>query len=111
MQYKSKRSKATDIPASVKKRVFERDKGRCVICGNNYNVMPSSHILSRAKGGKGIEENIVTMCTNFTPNKCHYYFDNGTKEQRDFMMKKIEKYMKKIYGENWDISNNKYIKK
>lgn len=31
---KSKRSKATDIPMSVKKKVFERDKGRCVVCKN-----------------------------------------------------------------------------
>ena len=36
---KSKRAKATDIPMSVKKKVFERDNGRCVVCGNNYNVM------------------------------------------------------------------------
>ena len=110
MQYKSKRSKATDIPASVKKRVFERDKGRCVICGNNYNVMPSSHILSRAKGGKGIEENIVTMCTNFTINKCHYYYDNGSKIQREQMFNKIKNYMKKIYGDNWNIEDLKYKK-
>ncbi len=57
---KSKRAKATDIPMSVKKKVFERDHGGCcVVCGNNYNVMPNAHILSRAKGGLGIETNVA----------------------------------------------------
>ena len=44
---KSKRSKATDIPMSVKKKVFERDHGCCVVCGNSYNVMPDAHYISR----------------------------------------------------------------
>ena len=56
---KTKRSQATDIPMSVKQKVWERDGGRCIICGNAYNVMPNAHILSRAKGGLGIETNII----------------------------------------------------
>lgn len=107
---KSKRSKATDISMSVKKKVFERDKGKCVVCGNCINVMPNAHILSRAKGGLGVETNIVTLCTNFTFNQCHYKYDNGTREERDRIFKKIEKHMKKIYGEEWNIKNQKYKK-
>lgn len=34
MSYKSKRSKATDIPKKVKERVYKRDGGKCIICGN-----------------------------------------------------------------------------
>ena len=48
---KSKRSKAIDIPMSVKKKVFERDRGRCVVCGNYCNVMPNAHYIARSKGG------------------------------------------------------------
>ena len=107
---KTKRSKATDIPMSVKKKVFERDNGRCVICGNNYNVMPNAHILSRAKGGLGIETNVVTMCTLLTPNKCHHKFDNGTKQEHEKIYNKIEKYMKSIYGDDWCIEDQKYKK-
>lgn len=73
---KSKRTKATDIPQSVKKKVFERDNGCCVICGNNYNIMPNSHFVRRSHGGLGIEENIFTACTNFTPLKCHERWDH-----------------------------------
>ncbi len=110
MRYKTKRSKATDIPMSVKKRVFERDGGKCVYCGCTINVMPNAHILSRNKGGLGIETNIVTLCTNFTPNQCHYKFDNGTREEHDRIFKKIEKHMKKIYGDSWNIENQKFKK-
>ena len=94
---------------SVKRKVWERDKGRCVVCGNSYNVMPNAHILSRAKGGLGIETNIVTMCTNFTNNKCHYYYDNGSREQREKIYKKIEEYMKGYY-KNWNIDEQRYKK-
>ena len=107
---KSKRTKATDIPMSVKNKVWERDRGCCVVCGNNYNVMPNAHILSRAKGGLGIETNVVTLCTNLTPNKCHHKFDNGTKEGRQYILDKITKYMKNIYGDNWNIEDQRYKK-
>ena len=107
---KTARSKATDIPMSVKKKVFERDGGRCVICGNAYSVAPNAHILSRAKGGLGIETNIVTLCTIVSTNKCHHRFDNGTKKEREKMLKIITKYMKSIYGNSWNIDDQKYKK-
>ena len=98
---KSKRSKLTDIPMSVKKKVFERDNGCCVICGNNYNVMPNAHYIPRSKGGLGIEENIVTLCTELTPNKCHRKYDFGTQEQQEKIHASIKNYLQSKY-ENWD---------
>ncbi len=98
---KSKRSKLTDIPMSVKKKVFERDNGCCIVCGNNYNVMPNAHYIPRSKGGLGIEENIVTLCTELTPNKCHRKYDFGTKEQQEKIHDSIKNYLQSKY-ENWD---------
>lgn len=72
---KSKRTKATDLSMSVKRKVFERDNGCCVICGNSYNVMPNAHYIRRSKGGLGIEQNVFTACTDLTENKCHSRFD------------------------------------
>jgi 5-methylcytosine-specific restriction endonuclease McrA len=106
---KSKRSKACDISQAVKEKVWERDNGRCVVCGNNYNVMPNSHFISRANGGLGIEENIVTLCTNFTTNKCHYKYDNGTREEREQIGAIIENYLKSKYL-NWNKENLTYKK-
>ena len=107
---KTKRSKATDIPMSVKKKVFERDNHECVICHNRVNVMPNAHILSRAHGGLGIETNIVTLCTDLTPNKCHSKFDNGSLKEKQYILNKITNYMKSIYGNSWNIENQKYKK-
>ena len=106
---KTKRSKATDIEQSVKQIVWERDKHCCVICGNNTNVMPNAHYISRAKGGLGIEENIFTACTRLTPNDCHYRFDNGTKEEKEVLKEKVKKHFKANYP-NWN-EEDLYYKK
>ena len=98
---KSKRAKATDIPQRVKNAVWERDHGRCVVCGNRHNVMPNAHFISRANGGLGIEENIVTLCTELTDNQCHRRYDQGTRQEREEIRAKIEAYLKTKYPD-WD---------
>lgn len=67
----SKRSKATDISQAVKRKVWERDKQRCIICGS-HEAMPNAHFIRRSKGGRGIEQNVVTLCIQH-----HHEFDNG----------------------------------
>lgn len=90
---KSKRSKACDISPSVKKAVWTRDEQRCIICGNNM-AMPNAHYISRAKGGLGIEQNIVTLCYN-----CHEAYDHTTK--RPVYKEYIKNYLKEKYGSEW----------
>ena len=91
----SKRAKACDIPKKVKDIVWERDRYRCVICGSPM-AMPNAHYISRAKGGLGIEQNIVTLCT-FAGNNCHYKYDFGTAEERAEIKEKIKNYLKDQY--------------
>lgn len=67
---KSKRTKACEIPMSVKQIVYERDKGLCIICGKAG--VPNAHFIRRSAGGLGIEQNIVTLCPI-----CHHNYDNG----------------------------------
>lgn len=55
-----KMTKATSIPKSVKEAVYERDDGRCILCGRN-NGDPVAHVIRRSQGGRGIEQNIVTL--------------------------------------------------
>lgn len=107
---KSKRSKACDISQKVKLQVFLRDNCRCVVCKNSHNVMPNAHLIPRSQGGLGIEENIVTLCTDLTENKCHSRFDRGTKEQREELGNIIESYLKSKYS-NWNKENLIYKKK
>lgn len=101
---KSKRSKATDIPMKVKKEVYERDNGRCVICGREG--LPNSHYIRRSKGGLGIPENVVTMCIY-----CHSAYDNGyDTELKEYIKNKTKEYLMSIY-KNWnekDLIYNKW---
>ena len=99
---KSKRSKATDISKEVKERVFERDNGRCIICGRPG--MPNAHYIRRSQGGLGIEQNIVTLCL-----ACHTAYDDGFK--REEYGKKIREYLLYIYSFNgWNEDDLKYTK-
>ena len=86
---KSKRAKACDIPQGVKKRVWERDGQRCIICGS-HEAMPNSHFIRRSQGGLGIEENIVTMCMT-----CHRMYDQGI--DRRAIETYTENYLRSLY--------------
>lgn len=66
-----KMTKATAIPANVKKAVYIRDSGRCVLCGSPYGD-PVAHVIRRSQGGMGIERNVVTLCS-----ECHRAYDEG----------------------------------
>lgn len=100
MRYKTKRAKACDIPIEVKEKVFERD-GYCVFCGNP-NANPNAHYISRAHGGLGIEQNILTLC-----QVCHDRYDKTTdrKQMREF----FKKYLQGKYAE-WNEDNLIYKK-
>lgn len=88
---KSRRSKATDISPAVKRAVYERDNGLCVVCGRPG--APNAHVISRAKGGLGVEENIVTLCMD-----CHRTYDQGNRCEREYIGGVINNYLKLKYG-------------
>ena len=92
MGYKSKRSKATDITAAVRERVYERDFGRCIFCG--AHGLPNAHYIPRSKGGLGIEENVVTACV-----MCHHLMDNS--DERKQYLEKARSYLLSSYPQ-WD---------
>ena len=85
---------ATSIPKEVKKRVWERDHGQCVICGTTYTAAPNAHYIPRSHLGLGIEENIVTLCL-----ACHCDYDNSAKRQLYAAL--IRDYLKMCYPD-WD---------
>lgn len=97
-------TKATAIPKSVKEAVYTRDGGCCILCGRN-NGEPVAHVIRRSQGGRGIEQNIVTLCPS-----CHRAFDEGT--ERYIIYARIVEYLKVkypgwkpenvIYRKNWE---------
>lgn len=83
-----KRTKALQIPADVKRRVWERD-GYCVYCGDP-NAAPNAHYIARSQGGLGgIEQNILTLCAS-----CHRRYDQSGERRkmrsffREYLMSK-----------------------
>lgn len=93
-------TKQTDIPQAVKTAVWERDKGRCILCGA-YGE-PVAHFISRAQGGLGIEQNIVTLC-----HICHQAYDQSAKHKQ--YKSYIREYLERKYPE-WDENKLVYHK-
>lgn len=84
-----RQTRAKAIPKAVKMAVYERDRGHCVLCGAN-DGQPDAHIVARSQGGKGIEQNIVTLC-----RRCHDRYDNSA--DRHEIRERLERYIKQFY--------------
>ena len=83
-----RRTKALAIPIEVKRKVAERDSidGHpcCIWCGKpapttNPLAFSVAHYISRGQGGKGIEENILTLDW-----ECHMKYDKHQPKMREF---------------------------
>jgi 5-methylcytosine-specific restriction endonuclease McrA len=86
----------------VKQAVYERDGGRCVLCGRSYGAFPNAHFIARSHGGLGVEENILTLCI-----PCHHRYDNSA--DRAEIREELEKYLRSKYP-GWDESKLTYRK-
>lgn len=87
-----KRTKALQPTARVKAAVFERDGGRCVLCGAPGD--PVAHFIPRSQGGLGVEENILTLCAS-----CHRLYDQT--DQRRAIRGELRAYLQSKYPD-WD---------
>lgn len=106
------RTKSLGITIAVKEAVAERDSfdGHpcCLLCGapapvNNRLAFSNAHYISRAQGGLGVEENIVTLCPD-----CHIHrYDQGT--EREQIRAFLRNYLKEHYPE-WDEEKLAYKK-
>lgn len=92
--------KQTSITKSVYQKVYERDNGQCIVCGRND--IQCHHFIPRSCGGRGIEENLVMLCTY------HHKVIHESKN-RNQLNNHLEAYLKAIYS-NWDKDMLKYRK-
>ena len=95
-----RQTRKTAIRPEVKRAVYERDGGRCILCGKRG--LPNAHFIGRAHGGLGIEENIITLC-----RECHDRYDNSA--DRKVIREILREYLKSKYPE-WDESKLNYHK-
>ena len=63
-----------------------------------------AHFISRAKSGRGIEENVLTLC-----RRCHDVFDNGAAMQRQEMRAYFAWYLNEKYPD-WNEADLVYRK-
>lgn len=96
----SKRAKALQPSESVKTRVWRRDDGLCVWC--KRPGLPEAHYIARNKLGRGVEENMLTLC-----RECHDKYDHGTREERERMKEYFRAYLSACYP-GWDESKLYY---
>jgi len=86
-----KETKSTQIPPSVRLAVWLRDGRECVLCGKAVPVeCGNAHIVRRSQGGKGVEQNIVTLCP-----ECHREHDEG--KDAKILQAQVIKYIKTLY--------------
>ena len=97
---KSRRAKACDISRSVKRAVYARDGGICILCGRPG--LPNAHFIPRSHNGLGIEENILTLCP-----ECHMRYDQT--EARAFLRSILERYLRRHYP-GWEETELYYHK-
>ena len=90
--YKSRRSQACAIPPEVREKVEQRDNGLCCFCKRPGRG--EAHFISRAQGGLGIEQNIITVC-----RPCHDRLDNS--QSRGLMKRVAEQHLRSCYPD-WD---------
>ena len=106
------RTKALGISIAVKEAVADRDSFDgwpcCLLCGtpapvNNRLAFSNAHYISRAQGGLGREDNILTLC-----HDCHINrYDQGT--ERAKLQPFFRRYLMEHYP-NWNEENLLYKK-
>ena len=93
----------TSITAKVRLDVYDRDSIQgtpcCIYCGSPYHI-EIAHYIERSRGGMGIPQNLVCLCT-----ECHRKQHNGDKDIEDFM----RKYLMCLY-DTWSESDLIYDK-
>ncbi len=105
------RTKALAISTDVKIKVAERDCVEgwpcCILCGlpaptSKPLAFSNAHYISRAQGGMGIEENILTLCPG-----CHKKYDG---RERNKFRPILARHLKDHYP-GWDESKLIYQKR
>jgi hypothetical protein len=56
------------VPVEIRRVVFERDGGRCVECGSNFDLQ-YDHILPFSRGGATSVENLQLLCLECNRSK------------------------------------------
>ena len=62
------------IPQYIKDQVWQRDNGRCIVCGSNRNI-EFDHIIPYSKGGRNTYRNLQLLCEFHNRQKGDEYYE------------------------------------
>ena len=96
----------TEFSPAARKKIIERDEGRCIFCERGYRMENAEvfalsikglmHYIPRSQGGLGVPENGAVGCQYH-----HHMMDNGKEGYREEMLGIFKEYLKEHYLE-WD---------
>jgi hypothetical protein len=84
-----------DFPESLKKKIFERDSYKCVLCGRGRREgfeLHVDHIKPKDKGGKATLDNGQTLCSECNILKKRYGTVDFLRKYSEKMIKLAEEY-------------------
>lgn len=83
-----------------RRRIFARDKYRCVACKSRKFVLVAHHVIPEPQGGADNEQNVVTLC-----RPCHLAV-TGFRMYREVRPEQIRgfcsMYLSKLFGSRWN---------
>ena len=95
----TRRTKKLQFTPVVKRKIIERDKGRCIFCDMGYHmeltegmaadIIDIMHFIPKSQMGLGIEQNAALGCRGH-----HNALDNGNKGLRAEMLELFESYLR-----------------
>lgn len=91
----------TAVQPQTWKRVYDRDHGRCVLCGRR-GILQAAHYIPRSHGGLGREKNLIMLCAD-----CHRRYDQTA--EREQIRAELREYLQGLYPD-WDENELKYHK-
>lgn len=111
---KHRLTKKTEFSSKERKKIMERDGGKCIFCAMGYpaegatfldlEIKDIMHFIPRSGSGLGVERNGAVGCRYH-----HSQMDNGNKGLRQDMLANFESYLKGIYP-RWDKKDLVYDK-
>lgn len=87
-----KRKEKGRIKPQTYRAVFDRDGGKCVLCGRT-DGLEMHHVIYRSRGGTGEEHNLVLLCKQ----------DHMAAHRSREIRKQLEEHMKRLYPDKWEV--------
>ena len=87
------------VPDGLRRRVFERDGHRCLMCGCRENLTVD-HVKPRSRGGSDSIYNLQTLCgpCNQEKGNKHLYELDMRKNKTDRARRDLERLKEKVRG-------------